>query len=132
MTVNMCNPDSTLPTQRSQDDPKLRHQELPGFLRQLDRAHPGVGLLLVMDSYATPTTPEAKAWPAQHPRFQAHSTPTSGPWLNLVEARFRIIDSQAVRRGAFSPQNDLNAKIRHFISGWINHKHPFVWTNNPE
>lgn len=72
-----------------------------------------------------------KAWLARHPRFHVHFTPTSGSWLNLVEVWFGIIDRQAIRRGVFTSVKDLNAKIRQFITGWNDRKHPFVWTKLP-
>lgn len=112
--------------------PKHRHQEFLAFLRQLDRAYPDVDLHLVMDNYATHKTPQVKAWLEKHPRFHVHFTPTSGPWLNLVEVWFGIIDRQAIRRGVFTSVKDLNAKIRQFITGWNDRKHPFVWTKTPE
>ena len=112
--------------------PKHRRQEFLAFLRQLDRAYPGQDLHLVMDNYATHKTPEVKAWLGAHPRFHVHFTPTSGSWLNLVEVWFGIIDRQAIRRGVFTSVKDLNAKIRAFITGWNNRKHPFVWTKTPD
>ena len=111
--------------------PKHRHQEFLSFLRQLDRAYPDQDLHLVMDNYATHKTPEVKDWLTKHPRFHVHFTPTSGSWLNLVEVWFGIIDRQAIRRGVFTSVKDLNAKIRQFITGWNNRKHPFVWTKTP-
>lgn len=112
--------------------PKHRRQEFLSFLRQLDRAYPNQDLHLVMDNYATHKTPEVKEWLTQHPRFHVHFTPTSGSWLNLVEVWFGIIDRQAIRRGVFTSVKDLNAKIRQFITGWNNRKHPFIWTKTPE
>lgn len=112
--------------------PKHRRQEFLAFLRQLDRAYPDVELHLVMDNYATHKTPEVKAWLEKNPRFHAHFTPTSGSWLNLVEVWFGIIDKQAIRRGIFTSVKDLNAKIRQFITGWNDRKHPFIWTKTPE
>ncbi len=112
--------------------PKHRRQEFLSFLRQLDRAYPGQDLHLVLDNYATHKTPEVKDWLAKHPRFHVHFTPTSGSWLNLVEVWFGIIDRQAIRRGVFTSVKDLNAKIRQFITGWNNRKHPFVWTKTPD
>ena len=112
--------------------PKHRHQEFLSFLRQLDRTYPDQDLHLVLDNYATHKTPEVKDWLAKHPRFQLHFTPTSGSWLNLVEVWFGIIDRQAIRRGVFTSVKDLNAKIRQFITGWNNRKHPFVWTKTPD
>ncbi len=86
----------------------------------------------MMDNYVTHKTPEVKAWLEKHPRFTVHFTPTSGSWLNLVEVWFGIIDRQAIRRGVFTSVKDLNAKIRQFITGWNDRKHPFVWTKTPE
>lgn len=111
--------------------PKHRRQEFLAFLRQIDRAYPDVELHLVMDSYATHKTPEVRDWLEKHPRFHVHFTPTSGSWLNLVEVWFGIIDKQAIRRGIFTSVKDLNAKIRQFITGWNDRKHPFVWTKTP-
>lgn len=112
--------------------PKHRRQEFLAFLRQLNRAYPARDLHLVMDNYATHKTPEVKTWLAAHPRFHIHFTPTSASWLNLVEVWFSIIDKQAIRRGIFTSVKDLNAKIRQFITGWNQRKHPFVWTKTPE
>ena len=112
--------------------PKHRRQEFLAFLRQIDRAYPEVELHLVMGNYATHKTPEVRDWLEKHPRFHAHFTPTSGSWLNLVEVWFGIIDKQAIRRGIFTPVKDLNAKIRQFITGWNDRKHPFVWTKTSE
>ena len=64
--------------------------------------------------------------------FLVHFTPTSGSWLNLVEVWFAIIDRQAIRRGVFPSVPDLVAKIRAFINGWNQRKHPFIWTKTPD
>lgn len=112
--------------------PRHRHQEFLAFLRQIDRAYPDQELHLVMDNYATHKTPEVKHWLARHKNFHVHFTPTSASWLNLVEVWFGIIDRQAIRRGTFTSVKDLNAKIRAFINGWNDRKHPFVWTKTAE
>jgi transposase len=113
-----------------------RHQEFLGFLKHLARAYPDTGdgtqLHLVMDNYATHKHPEVTSWLAANPRFQIHFTPTSGSWLNLVEVWFGIIDRQAIRRGVFPSVSDLVAKIRAFINGWNQRKHPFIWTKTPD
>ena len=45
---------------------------------------------------------------------------------------FGIVDRQAIRRGVFTSVKDLNARIRAFITGWNDRKHPFVWTKTTE
>lgn len=113
-------------------EPKHRRREFLAFLRRIDRAYPDQDLHLVMDNYATYQTPEVKTWLADHPRFHAQFTPTSGSWLNLVEVWFGIIDKRAIRRGVFISVQDLNAKIRQFITGWNDRKRPFILTKTAE
>lgn len=112
--------------------PRHRHQEFLSFLRQIDRTYPDQELHLVMDNYATHKKAEVRNWLEQHPNIHVHFTPTSGSWLNLVEVWFGIIDRQAIRRGVFTSVKDLNAKIRAFVNGWNDRKHPFVWTKTAE
>ena len=112
--------------------PRHRHQEFLSFLRQIDRTYGDQELHLVMDNYATHKKSAVTEWIAAHPNIHVHFTPTSGSWLNLVEVWFGIIDRQAIRRGVFTSVKDLNAKIRAFINGWNDRKHPFVWTKPVE
>ncbi len=62
-----------------------RHQEFLRFLKLIDDAVPQ-DLHLVLDNYATHKTPKIKQWLLRHPWFHLHFTPTSGSWLNLVDA----------------------------------------------
>jgi hypothetical protein len=61
-----------------------------------------------------------------------HFTPTSGSWLNLVEAFFSIITRQALRRGHFPTVADLIAAIERFIDAWNDRCRPFTWTKDPD
>jgi hypothetical protein len=61
-----------------------------------------------------------------------HCTPTSGSWLNLVEAFFSIITRQALRRGNFPTVADLIAAIERFIDAWNDRCTPFAWTKDPD
>jgi transposase len=112
--------------------PRHRRQEFLAFLKQVARAHPGRELHLVMDNYAAHKTPEITTWLQANPRITVHFTPTSGSWLNLVEVWFGIIERQAIRRGTFTSVNDLNAKIRAFITGWNKRSRPFIWTKTAD
>jgi transposase len=109
-----------------------RHQEFLAFLKHLARAYPDRELHLIMDNYATHKRVEVRDWLAANPRIHVHFTPTSGSWLNLVEVWFGIIERQAIRRGAFPSVRDLMIKIRAFITGWNQRKHPFIWTKTPD
>jgi transposase len=104
-----------------------RHQEFLAFLKQVAAAYPRRQLHVVVDNYATHKHPAVRAWLARHPRITLHFTPTSGSWLNLVEAFFSIITRQALRRGSFP----TIAAIERFIDAWNDRYRPFTWTNDP-
>jgi len=108
--------------------PRHRRQEFLAFLKQISRAYPHQELHLVMDNYAVHKTPEVRQWLAENPRFSVHFTPTSASWLNLVEVWFGIIERQALHRAEAASVQELNAKIRAFVTGWNDRCHPFVWT----
>ena len=112
--------------------PRHRHQEFLAFLKQVAKAYPDQELHLVMDNYAAHKRIEIRDWLAANPRVHVHFTPTSGSWLNLVEVWFGIIERQAIHRGTFGSVAELNAKIRAFITGWNDRKHPFVWTKTAD
>jgi transposase len=46
---------------------------------------------VVRDNYHTHKHADINAWLAKNPRICLHFIPTSGSWLNLVEAFFSII-----------------------------------------
>jgi DDE superfamily endonuclease len=93
-----------------------RHrQEFGAFLQQVAAAYPRGELHVVVDNYATHKHPAVRVWLTRHPRVHLHFTPTSGSWLNLVEAFFSIITRQALRRGNFPTVDDLITAIQLFI-----------------
>ena len=49
-----------------------------------------------------------------------------------VEVWYDIIERQAIHRSTFGSVRDLNAKIRAFIDGWNDRKHPFVSTKTAD
>ena len=112
--------------------PRHRHQEFLAFLKQVARAYPDQQLHLVMDNYAAHKHPAVRSWLADNPRVVVHFTPTHASWMNLVEVWFGIIERQAIHRGTFGSVRDLNAKIRAFIAGWNDRRHPFVWTKTAD
>jgi len=72
--------------------------------------------------------PKVRAWLDKNRRITLHFTPTSGSWLNLVEAFFSVITRQAIKRGSFPSVPDRIAAIRRFIDGWNQRCQPFAWT----
>src|SRR3954452_22672193 len=109
-----------------------RHQEFLAFLKQVAAAYPRRELHVVVDNLATHKHPAVRAWLQRHPRVRLHFTPTSGSWLNLVEAFFSIITRQALRRGNFPTVADLIAAIERFIAAWNDRCRPFTWTKDPD
>jgi transposase len=109
-----------------------RHQEFLAFLRQVAAAYPRRELHVVVDNLSTHSHPAVRAWLARHHRVTLHFTPTSGSWLNLVEAFFSIITRQALRRGDFPTVADLIAAIERFIAAWNDRCRPYTWTKDPD
>src|SRR3954463_13654799 len=109
-----------------------RHQEFLAFLKQVAAAYPRRQLHVVVDNLATHKHPAVRAWLERHSRVHLHFTPTSGSWLNLVEAFFSIITRQALRRGNFPTVADLIAAIERFIAAWNDRCRPFTWTKDPD
>jgi transposase/transposase-like protein len=106
--------------------------EFLDFLKRVARAYPRRRLHIVLDNYHTHKHDDINQWLAKHPRITLHFTPTSGSWLNLVEAFFSIITRQAIRRGSFDSVKDLTAAIRAFIDGYNDRCQPFVWTKTAD
>lgn len=48
--------------------------------------------------------------------------------MNIVEVRLSLIERQAIHRGSFGSIRDLNARIRAFITGGSDRRHPLIWT----
>jgi transposase len=109
-----------------------RHQEFLAFLKQVAAAYPRRQLHVVVDNLSTHNHPAVRAWLDRHPRVRLHFTPTSGSWLNLVEAFFSIITRQALRRGSFPTVADLIYAIERFITAWNDRCRPFTWTQDPD
>src|SRR4051795_5011958 len=108
-----------------------RHQEFLAFLKQVAAAYPRRELHVVVDNLSTHSHAAVQAWLARHRRVTLHFTPTSGSWLNLVEAFFSIITRQALRRGSFPTVADLITAIGRFIAAWNDRCTPFIWTKPP-
>jgi hypothetical protein len=51
---------------------------------------------------------------------------------SIGEVWFGIIERQAIHRGSFRSVRDLMIKIRQFIDGWNDRKHPFIWTKTAD
>jgi transposase len=109
-----------------------RHQEFLAFLKRVAATYPRRQLHVVVDNYATHKHPAVRAWLQHHRRVRLHFTPTSGSWLNLVEAFFSILTRQALRRGNFPTVADLIAAIERFIDAWNDRCTPFTWTKDPD
>jgi transposase len=106
--------------------------EFLAFLNKVARSYPRRELHVVVDNYHTHKHAEVDAWLTRHPRITLHFTPTSGSWLNLVEAFFGIITRQAIRRGSFTSVKELITAINRFIDGWNERCHPFTWTKTAD
>jgi hypothetical protein len=109
-----------------------RHQEFLAFLQQVAAAYPRRQLHVVVDNYATHKAPRGPGLAPASPTGAAALHPTSGSWLNLVEAFLWIITRQALPRGNFPTVADVIAAIGRFIDAWNDRCTPFTCTKDPE
>jgi len=80
-----------------------RHIEWLKFLRKIERETPkNKSLHLMCDNYATHKHREVQAWLANNPHIQVRFTPTSAPWLNMVERFFRDLTVERIRKECFA------------------------------
>jgi transposase len=110
-----------------------RHQEFLKFLKKIDTAVPAeLDVHLIVDNYATHSTPAVHRWLVRHPRFHLHFTPTSGSWLNLVERWFAELTTKKLTRSTHHSVQALEADVRHWIEHWNEDPRPFVWTKTAD
>jgi transposase len=98
------------------------------FLKRVARSYPRRALHVIVDNSSTHSTPDVKAWLANHPRVTRHFTPKGASWINLVEAWFGVLTRKSVRRASFDSVPHLVHHIQDFINHWNENPTPFVWT----
>jgi len=110
-----------------------RSTEFLKFLRTIDVAVPReLDVHLVMDNYGTHKTASVRTWLARHPRFHCHFTPTSGSWLNLIEAWFAVLTTKQIKRGSHRSTWALEQAIRDYLAKYNEHPRPFIWTKTAD
>lgn len=99
------------------------------FLKKIDRQTPaGLDLHLIVHDYATHKRAAVERWLIRHLRFHLHFTPTSAPWLNLVERFFGELTQKRIRRGVFKSVKKLVTAIDQYLDQRNQNPKPFVWT----
>ena len=61
-----------------------------------------------------------------------HFTPTSKPWLNLVEILFALITWQASRCGTFGSVRDPHSHYPPVYRRWNDLCEPFIWSKTAD
>lgn len=113
--------------------PRHRHQEFIRFLQIINtKTSPDLDIHLIVDNYGTHKHPRVQTWLKRHPRFHLHFTPTSCPWLNMIERWFSEITSKRIRRGSFKNVKELVAAIKQYIDSHNQNPKVFVWTASVE
>ena len=110
-----------------------RTQEFRAFLDLIEASVPSdLDIHLVLDNASTHKAPPIHRWLAKRPRYHLHFTPTSGSWLNLVEAWFAILTRRRLERGVFTSTADLEHAIHAYIDQTNMDPKPFIWTKSAD
>lgn len=113
--------------------PRHRAVEFRKFLNTIKRNVPAdLDVHLVMDNYATHSTPEIKRWLKRNRRFHFHFVPTYSSWLNQVERWFALLTERALRRAVHRSTAELERAIRAFIDAHNKDPKPFIWTKTAD
>ena len=122
--------DGTVPGRCMQ---RHRHLEFIRFRNAIEAAGPAGKLVhVILDNHATHQHPKVMDWLERHQRWTFHVTPTSGSWLNAVEAFFSAMTRRRLRRGAFHSLVDLQAAIHRYLAEHNANPKPFVRTATTE
>jgi transposase len=117
----------------SQTHRRHRASEFKKFLATIDREVPDdLAMPLVRDNYATHEHPIVKRWPAAHPRFHRHFTPTYSSWVDQVGRWFAHITADLLQRSDHRSVQTLEADLRAWIRDWNDNPTPFNWTKTTE
>lgn len=113
--------------------PKHRAIEFRDFLNTVDKqVPPDLQIHIVMDNYATHSTPEIQAWLDCHRRFHFHFIPTYSSWLNQVERWFGLLTERALKQSVHRSTKELESTIREYIDATNDAPKPFMWTKSAD
>jgi transposase len=109
--------------------PRHRSEEFLAFMTRVERTvAKGTSLHVILDNYATHTTPAVTKWLRRHRRVHFHFTPTSASWLNLVERLFSELTTRQLKRLAVTSVAELEAAITAYLAQRNVDPTPFTWT----
>jgi transposase len=110
-----------------------RATESRTFLTTIDKTVPAeLDVHPVCDNHGTHKTPAIRKWPAAHPRFHVHLTPTDSSWINQAERRFGFLTDQTTTRGTHHSVQALEHDIRAWNAHRNTHPRPFPWTKTTD
>ena len=96
-------PDGTVIAQNMQ---RQRHQEFIRFLNLIEAEVPqDKAIHVILDNYAAHKKDKVRTWPARHPRWTFHFTPTSCSWLNAVEDFFAKLTRRRLKTASSIPSS---------------------------
>ena len=111
---------------------RKRRAEFLDFIFELEAAHPGKDLHIILDNLSTHRVTDPNFW-QKHPRLHFHFTPTHSSWLNQIEVWFSILSRHSLSGASFTSVKDLIAHIEAFIRAYNMDCLPFEWRKvNPE
>lgn len=93
---------------------------------QLDRLHPPLRMLLILDNLAGHYRRDFVQW--CHERgIGLLYTPCAGSWLNMAESVQRILIRRALEGHHIYDSEILKDWLRDTCEGWNRHPTPFIW-----
>jgi len=106
-------------------------REFPGHVAAgLD---PETEVHVILDSLPAHKPARVHAWPAGHPTWTLHLTPTSASWMNAVEGFFPKLARQRPKNAILNSLDACSAAVDAYIAHHNTHEaRPFRWRRDPD
>lgn len=97
---------------------------------EVRREDSDVSVYLIMDNLSIHGTPDVKAVLAKHDKVEVVRTPTSAPWLNLIEPWFSTITRRVLRNTYLQSHEEVGLVLSEFVADWRKTPKPYLWGRN--
>lgn len=95
---------------------KPTHKEFLKFLKKIEsQTDKDKEPYIIVDKYSTHKHEKVKNRLKRNKRVFPHFTPTSSLWLNLAERFFGFLMQKQLKKGIFTPVDDLEKKVISYI-----------------
>lgn len=102
------------------------------LLEQVLTVFPAHRWLLIEDNLSIHKSRAVKTALLAWPEVQIQFLPKYACWLNLIEPWWKQLRALALQGKRFDSTQDLSVALLNALAYWNDHKHPYVWKQQPQ